>query len=151
MEQEAQRRAGEEEVARHKAQAEKSWPQQAIDMAGQAHENDHKHQALDQYKKSVALLAFAMKQERSDKVHFEIQLKMEEMIRHADELSVVWAAADTECMANSSAQATGIQENNIEDEEAEHAARVLASSKSNPCECASSSSSATPRVAVPSI
>merc|ERR1719326_2398502 len=126
QEQEAQRRAEQEEAARRKAQAEKSWLQQAIDMAGQAFENDYKHRALDQYKKSAALFAIALKQEGNEKVKAQIQLKLEEMLRRAEELSGASGAAVSESVANRSAEA---RPTNTIEEEAAEAARILALSR----------------------
>jgi len=95
-----QRRLEQEEWARCKALAEKSWLQQAVDMAGQAHQNDIKHRALEQYRKSAALFAMALKQEKSEKVQAQLQLKMEEMIRRAEELPLSTEVAGPVCAAS---------------------------------------------------
>jgi len=98
-EEEDAKRKVEEEETRRKAeeQARKPWLEQASDLAGLARhleEQGHTEQALDLYKKCIAMLMTAWKKETSEKVKGAIQEKVADMMRRTKELTAVIEAAE---------------------------------------------------------
>jgi len=94
---EAQRQVAEAEVKRKADEGGKSWLEKATDLANQAKQLDdqgEQQQALDQYKRCVAMFAIVKRREKSERIQQAVQTKMQQLTLRADQLAEALAAAE---------------------------------------------------------
>lgn len=95
----ARSKAEKEEALRREAEeeAKKPYLEQAMNIAGAGKElqdEGRTEEALDRYKKSIALFTLAQRKEKAPKVHDAIQLKIEDLTARSAQLSDVLVAAE---------------------------------------------------------